>query len=162
MSDEITITLSRAEAQALAALAAQLDAMREDREPPKTRTTVAHIVSTMLPKVVESANGAFRAWCNTGDYTVAIEYVCFPEAWRGQGPIALDAPLMVRSVASPALEDDTLYLPGTTRDEDGEPVYRRFNTLSEAYMFYNEKLLPTLEALARLADETLLVDDETA
>jgi len=162
VDDEVTVKLSREVAEALTKLVAQIDSIHENSETVKTHTTVAHIVSTMRTKLVSSANGAFSSWCGTSDYTVSVECVCFPEAWRGQGKIMSDAPLVVWSRVCPALGKDRLHLPGATREEDGEPVYLIFNTLSEAYTFYHEKLLPTVEALAELADETLLVDRQEA
>jgi len=160
MTDEVTIKLSRDMAKALAA---QLDAMRENPEPAKICTKVVRPNRGMIGRSVCSRNRAFRAYCCLYPLcgVTTVVFSRFPEVWRGKGAIMPDAPLAAGSLWCPRLEVGTLYLPGRDEIYDCDRAFLSFDTPEEARTFYNEKILPTLEALARLADKTLVVDEET-
>jgi len=128
--------------------------------PAKTRTTVAYPQSIVRAKMVCSAHNIFCARCRLYYCAVCVDYTAFPEIWRGQRLIMSDAPLIARSLVRPALEARVLYLPGTNKQHDSTPALWVFDTRAEACAFYHEKLIPTLEALAQLADDTLIVDEE--
>ncbi|MHA1216757.1 MAG: hypothetical protein ACTSPX_05495 [Candidatus Thorarchaeota archaeon] len=157
MTEEITIKLCRKAAETLAT---QLKAVL-DEKPLKTCTKVVRPNKDAIGRTVKARNDTFRAFCCLyPPYLVTVAFSRFPEIWRGKDAIVTDTPLFVLSSTCPALGASELYLPGSDRRYDAAPAFHVFDTSEEASAFYYEKLLPTVKALAELADETLIVESE--
>jgi len=130
-------------------------------KPLKTCTKVVRPNKDAIGRTVKARNDTFRAFCCLyPPYLVTVAFSRFPGIWRGKDAVVTDTPLFVLSSTCPALGVSELYLPGSDRRYDAAPAFHVFDTSEEASTFYYEKLLPTLRALAQLADETLIVESE--